>query len=272
MKTDLKRIGMFALVGALVWLTSCKDEERLTVADTTDVISESLTDAYFEDIDDMSLIAMEDESPAGGRMASDGRFVCAEILIGDGSNAESGEVVIDFGTGCTDPKGNVRTGKVILNYSNGPAGEVGFTVVVTLEDYTINSVALEGTRTIERVASTGSIKHDITLQNGKATWPDESFATRTSSFTREILAGEVRLDGSAEGSNRRGRDYTMNINETLVYDVECALTQGIYMAVEGRKTFTSGGRQLIIDYGEGDCDKLVTVQVGNVTSSVNVGG
>lgn len=277
MKTSnfLKKTALFSSCVALGFLASCSkdDKETFTKGDSADVVSESITESYFADMDDMTIAAIDDESsPAGGRVSSDSRF-CSAIIIGEGATAESGVITVDFGTACTDPKGNVRTGKLILTYSNGPAGTVGFTVVMTTDNYTINGVKLEGSRTMERLASETSIKHEITLTDGKATWPDQSFATRSSSFVREVMNdGTIRLTGSAEGTNRRGREYTMNIDETLIYDIECAVSSGIYLPIEGVKTFTSGGRELTIDFGNGDCDGTVTVHVGDVSAPVNVTG
>ena len=270
----LEKAALFSSCVALAFFASCaKDNEGFTSGDTTDVISESITESYFQDMDDMSVVVASDAgSPSsGGRIASlDHRFTCAEVTWTEGSTSTSGVITVDFGTGCTDSKTNVRIGKLILTYSGGPVGTTGFTVVVTTDGYSINGVVLEGTRTIERLESSNSVKHQITLANGKATWPDQSFATRSSSFTREVTSTEVKLDGSATGANRRGRAYTMNIDETLIYNIECATTEGIYMAVKGVKTFISGGRKLTIDYGDGTCDRTVTVQLGDNTRSVNI--
>ncbi|HEX5169550.1 MAG TPA: hypothetical protein VFW11_10270 [Cyclobacteriaceae bacterium] len=272
MKTNfLMRIALFACIAALASCT--KDEERVTATDTADVVSESLTDSYFEDVDDMSIVAVEsDDSPAGGRVASDDRF-CAGILIGEGSTLASGRITIDFGTGCTDPRGNMRKGKIILEYVNGPAGNVGFTVVTTTDGYSINGVTLTGTRTIELLSkSETSVKHEITVENGEALWPDGLTSTRESSFTREIKFDEqaVYLDGSASGTNRRGKSYTMDIDQTLIYKRSCVLSEGIYMAVKGIKSFGSEGRKLTIDYGDGACDRSVTVAIGDASSSISV--
>lgn len=259
-----------------MFLASCtKDEERLTASDTADVVSESLTDAYFEDVDDMAIVAVESEdSPSGGRVAGDDRF-CAGLLIGANATTSSGKITLDFGAGCTDPRGNTRMGKVILDYSGGPAGTVGFTVETSFDNYYINGVKLEGTRTIELLSvSQSAIKHAITVENGKATWADNSVSTRTSSFEREIdLSNQlVKLDGTASGTNRVGREYSMTINETLVYKRSCVLSDGIYMAVGGVKTFNSAGRQLTINYGDGSCDRNAIISVGDYSTSINVGG
>lgn len=269
------RFLFFCMSATAAFLISCADDDdTFSSSDSADVAAEAGTDAYFSDLDDMSLVAVEDsESPANsGRVASDDRYCEGSFSVDGNSNETSGIITIDFGDGCTDDSGNVRTGKVILTYSGGPANTIGFTVVITLEDYTINSVALEGTRTIERVqaSSETAIKHTITLEDGKATWPDGSVVTRESSFSREVLDGEIMLDGSASGQNIRGRSYTMVINETLVYSVSCATSLGIYIPVEGNKTFTTSGREMTIDYGDGTCDRVVTVQTNRITATVEL--
>ncbi len=274
------RITLFTTVVALGLFASCQDNERLTGEDAEDVVSESLEDAYFEDVTDMGLAAIDDKGFGGGRETEDDRFnQCVVISVAEGSTLTEGSLIIDFGDapGCPGPRGNVRTGIINVAWSNGPAGNLGFTVVYTFDGYTINGVELEGTRTVTRIAATNqnNVRHSITLEDGIASWPDGSFTTRESSFEREWVKDpqneHVTLDGEASGTNRRGKDYTMVIRETLHYTRACFLTDGIHMAVKGVKVFTIGGRQIIIDYGDGRCDRSVTVTIGDMTREVNVG-
>ena len=274
------RITLFTAVVAMGVLASCQDNERLTSEDATDVVSESLEDAYFEDATDMGLSAINEQSPAGGKLeAGDDRFTqCVVISIAEGSTFAEGSLVIDFGDGCTGPRGNTRAGKINIAWSNGPAGNIGFTVVYTFDGYSINGVQLEGTRTVTRIAPVygdNNVRHSITLVNGKATWPDGTITTRESAFEREWVKDpeneRITLDGEASGVNRRGKDYTMQIRETLEYRRACFLTQGIHMAVKGVKVFTVGDRKIVIDYGDGRCDRVVTVTIGDLTRDVNVG-
>lgn len=264
---------VFSAISPAFFFSCTGEEERVSPADTADVISESLVDAYFEDTDDMTLAAISsDGSPVGGRIASDDRF-CTALLF-DGTNL-SGSVVLNFGTACTDLRGNIRSGTIRLDYADGPAATTGFTVVMTFDGYTINGVRLEGTRTIRRLVSDYSniLRHEVTLENGRVTWPDNSTSSRNSSFVRELNLNDltVKLDGEASGQNRRGKSYTMAIAETLLYKGDCVLSDGIYMAVQGVKLFTSGGRTLAIDYGDGSCDRMVTVKIGNAATSLAVG-
>lgn len=273
------RITFYTTIVAMGLFASCQDSEKLTNEDATDVVSESLEDAYFEDVTDMGIAAHEESAYGGGRETTDDRFnTCVTITFGTNSTKEQGSMVIDFGDGCVDPRGNTRAGQIIISWFDGPANQLGFTTVMTFNGYSINGVKLEGTRTVERIAPLGgenNVRHSIMLDNGKATWPDGSVTTRESSFEREWIKDpeneRVTLDGEASGVNRRGKSYTMLIRETLVYRRACFLTDGIHMAVAGVKVFTVGNRKIIIDYGDGRCDRIITVTIGDMVREVNVG-
>ena len=276
MKTS-NLLGKFMLgagVVSLGFLGSCsKDEEGLQTSDASTVTSESVTDTYFEDSDDMSVGVATDKA---GRIAADDRLTCATVTLGANSTKSSGTITIDFGTGCTDPKGNVRKGKINLSYSGGPAGTIGFKVVTTFDGYSINGIKLEGTRTLtlQTPSTQGNISHSIVLSGGKATWPDGKIATRECDFDREVnpTAGTVTLSegGTASGVTREEKAYTMIITSSLVYKKECA-TQGIYLAAAGTKVITSGNHAIAINYGTGTCDKSVTVTIdGGFSRTITV--
>ena len=281
------KAAALSAIAAITLVASCKeDDERLSGNDTLDITEEAVADAYYEDADDIaSMVVFNTDNPSGGRVSTNGKFtteddriVCASISFADGSNAGSGEIIIDFSdndAGYCIARGNRREGKIILTYTGGPRADVGFKVVLTFEEYKINGIALQGVRTIERVTSAeGSIKHHITLEDGQATWPDNKSLSREADFTREwILDPEnerIVLDGEASGTTRRGRQYSLVTTEPLVYRRACMLSDGIYMAVDGTKAFTTESRQMIIDYGDGDCDRSVTITVNGTTHNVSV--
>jgi len=270
------KMSMIVAVAILGNLSSCKkDDETVTGQDVADASSESVVDANYDDADDMSTAYVQSNSTiSSGRVATDNRFSCATITF-EGTKS-SGVVTIDFGTGCTDAKGNVRKGKIHLTYSNGPAGTIGFTIVETFDGYSVNSVTLTGTRTLvrEQASTQANIKHHITLADGKATWPDNTFATRTSDFHREFNTADstITVDGTAIGSGRLGKTYTMDITKTLVYKRSCMVSNGIYMAVQGTKLFTiDTTKKITIDFGDGACDRTVTVTINGKSKSASVG-
>jgi hypothetical protein len=280
----VKRTSLL-LVSALALAFSCNEEERITATDTQAVTEESISDSYFEDVDGMSseYIANSSAAQLGGRVATSGRveeddrIACATIGFSPNSTSTSGQITIDFGTGCTRG-GNTRSGKIILTYSNGPRGQIGFKVITTFDNYRINDVQLQGTRTVTRIeaSSTNNIKHSIVLADGRAIWPDNGGeVTRSSQFTREWVRDvnneRVLLDGTADGTNRRGKDYTMEITNDLVFRRACILSDEIFMAVQGTKVFTSDGKTMTVDYGDGSCDRSIRLTVNGVTRDVTVG-
>jgi len=279
MKTNtlFGKVTAFVAIAMVGLVVSCKDNEKLNGTDAANAVSESLTDGYYEDADDMSLVAVND-APAPARAATsvDERLNCGGayiVVFSDGSNQTAGSFTVDFGTGCTDSKGNVRMGKITVEYSGGPIGSEGFKVIMTFTDYSINGIKLEGTRTVTRLSST-EFKHSIKLENGKATWPDATYATRNANFIRTVdsNAGTVTITGDASGTSRNGKSYSMEIKEALVYKTECAISNKIYMAVQGIKLYTntSTNKTLTIDYGTGDCDRIVALTVGRLSFNYTV--
>jgi hypothetical protein len=274
------------LMASVALISSCNDEDRLTMQDTQDITEETLTDTFFQDIDDLSGVAVSSPSDTeynGGRMAStitiqDDRFQCQGIIVTLNSTGTidnpQGTISIDFGAGCADLRGNIRKGKLNIAY-NGKRFMPGSTVTTTTDNYYINGVKLEGTRTSTNVQNSNAEapKFTVTLVNGKATFEDQTVATRESEITWSwIRAANPSQDqlviesGSwAEGVTRYGRSYEVSVLDDLLY------RRGCFMAVDGvKKYIIDGSKEVIIDYGTGDCDQSVLVTVNGVTRSLSI--
>lgn len=284
------KIAAFTLIGGIFFVSSCNEEERLTLADTQDITEEAITESYFQDMDDMAGVAINSPNEtqlSGGRIATtitieDQRFNCAGIVVtvepGPNSTVGSpqGVLTINFGaTGCADLRGNIRTGKLIFTYS-GRRFQPGSTVVTTTDNYTINGILIEGTRTLTNI--TGSTqeapKFNAVLENGKATFlADGTFAERESNITWQWVRAAnpsddyLMIDQSsiANGVTRGGRTYEVSLSKALKYKRFCGI------AVEGIKTYViDGTKEIIIDYGNGTCDKAVVITVNGITRNLSV--
>ncbi|GAB1444784.1 hypothetical protein MASR2M41_04090 [Flammeovirgaceae bacterium] len=238
----------------------------------------------------MVAMASDDATMDGGRSSMGGRKIligdlrleCAdvEIVLSDDSQMAhpKGVITIDFGSGCEDKKGDVRRGKIIITF-DGRRFLPGSSYVTTFENYSINDIKIEGARTVTNV--NGSVEEHpsftIVIEGGKATWPDGTFATRESNRNREWIRAsnpvndEWHVTGNAAGTNRKGVSYTMEITEALVYKRECAISNRIFMAVAGVKVLTTENRQKTIDYGDGNCDRTVTILINGVSKEMEVG-
>lgn len=287
MKTNnlFGKIISLTLIGGVLVILSCNDEDRLTLADTQDITEEAVTDSYFQDMDDMAGIAIdapEDDEYSGGRKATtitieDQRFCAGSIItIVPGANSTLSEprgvLTVDFGTiGCADLKGNVRTGKLIFTY-NKWRFQPGSTIVTTTDNYIINGIKLEGTRTLTNVtgSTSESPKFNVVLENGKATFlADGTIAERESDITWEWKRAEAYLlidqSSTASGTTRGGRTYSVSLSKALKYMRFCGIP------VEGiKKYIIDSSKEIIIDYGNGTCDKSVVITVNGATRNLNV--
>lgn len=241
---------------------ACDGDNEVTFDDEV-IGSEVMLSAVFEDADDLAGISMAAaDGSTGGRNSAndDDRLSCATVI----HNPETKTITIDWGDGCEDPRGNIRAGKIIINYT-GRRFIPGSVITITFENYSINGIQIEGTRSIENISENLDVppKFQITLRGGKITWPDGSFATREVNRTRtwvrasNPLNDEFHVDGIASGVNRRGIEYSVTITETLVWIRRCRI-EGSIIPVSGVKEVIRNGELVVIDFGEGECDNIVT--------------
>ncbi|MFN5072225.1 MAG: hypothetical protein ACK576_02515 [Cyclobacteriaceae bacterium] len=292
-KVSLSRILAYGAILSVGLFWSCSEDPfELTASDSENVANEAITEAYLEDVDDMSALAVvaEPGSLTGSRQASggrgekpdDGRFTCATVTLefaGDNSlQNPHGFITIDFGAGCTDPRGNVRKGKIVVEFLKRRFS-LGSKIITELRGYSINGISIEGVRTVTNVTeSLSAPKFNITLTGGKVTWPDGSFATRETNHFRTWVRNanptldEIRVYGAAAGSNRRGKVFKVEVSsaDPLVYKRECALSNRIFMAVAGTRKLTIDGKLISIDYGDGACDRLVTITINGRSREIEV--
>jgi hypothetical protein len=256
----------YAFLAAFIFtLAACHQDETpgFSSEDTEDASLDAIEDSYFDDADDLVGEAFAAaEGAVNGKKATDDRLSCATVTYdGDGS---TGILRIDFGDGCIDPRGNNRSGVMVITHT-GAWNLAGSTWSISFDGYMINEHAIEGTRTVTVVSYTEQLSvYDVVLVGGRITSPDGRVATREVTRRREHERNENNLldrliiYGSAQGTLRNGRGYSIEILEPLVYTRTCAV-EGVFIPVSGVKFVTKGLRELTIDYGDGACDNLVTL-------------
>ncbi|MEQ9593579.1 MAG: hypothetical protein RLN86_13320 [Cyclobacteriaceae bacterium] len=262
LKVIIIAMGLLAMI-----LTSCNEEgvnADTSVEDQESVQLDDLDEYYMEDADDIvsSLLEKETSSDGGKVASSDTRLACAEITR-TGTD-ESGTVVIDFGDGCEDQRGNNRKGQIVVEFS-GRWNMAGSFWSVEFVDYFINDVSIAGLRKVNNISeSEGELIFKIDVEDGVITWPDGSKATRRVHRRRHHVRNDNNLldrliiYGTAEGNHRNGRGFQIEIIEPLVYSRECA-QQGVIIPVEGIKSIKHGQRGITVDYGDGTCDNFVSI-------------
>lgn len=258
----------------LIGLTACNETEdptevaEITADEITLAQTEEEMDVTMEDAESVALEAIEMtaassdrrifSNPADALLSSS----CA-VVTHDSINKT---ISIDFGTGCVGPDGKTRSGIVLISYTQR-LWIPGASLSISLNNYAVDGKAIEGTKTLTNVSANllAPISMNATLTGGKVTWPDGTFATREYTRTRTWIRGanplndEFRVSGEVSGMTRAGENYQIKILSTVIYKRSCRL-QGVGIAVQGIKRVQRDTKpDLLIDYGDGQCDHLITL-------------
>ncbi|MDX2248081.1 MAG: hypothetical protein SF052_14945 [Bacteroidia bacterium] len=272
---NLSRLAFYLLAILMMSLTACQPENvinEISEEDSDLVVLEAEVDDSYEMVDEYSMEAVEiTDFTSMGRVYAEKTLPACAVVTHDSATKT---ITIDFGTGCTGADGKTRAGKIIVTYTKR-LYIPGAKLTIELENYSVDGLAVEGKKTIENVSASivSNISLTTTLEDGKITWPDGTFATReftrTRTWVREPnpINDEFHVDGSVNGTRRNGDAYSADIISTLIFKRKCRL-QGIHIPVQGIKEIKRTGKpDLLVDFGDGDCDHLVTL-TKNGTSKV----
>lgn len=98
-------------------------------------------------------------------------------------------------------------------------------------------------------------------------YEDGETFTYVSSFTDKYTNDSyIMLEGEFEYSSSTGEKFTYRIIEPVVSDFQC---QNSYMPVSGIELWEDGDNSYKIDYGDGQCDNIVTITEDGKTYVVN---
>ena len=270
--------GLVAL--ALFSLTACTDQDAplalIEANDVEAVADEETASAAFDDLDLIGIEAMEtaDQLDGGRAMENDSMVIRCAVRTHDKENKT---ITIDFGDGCLGPDGHFRSGKIIIMYTQR-MWIPGAILTFTLENYTVDRKAIEGTKTITNVSATitDHLSFNKVLEGGKITWPDGTMATRevdkTFTWVRENnpVFDQLEVEGVASGINRRGVAYNITILSKIIWKRSCRV-RGVCIPVQGLKLIEREGHEdLYVDFGDGDCDKTVTLTKSGESRVVEV--
>ncbi len=303
----LKTISTLAIAFVLI-LASCKktDEAALSSIDTQNVNSESATDSYNDDSQDMASLAVNNVDPTqfnGGRIGGrtegngdvvpivawqnlDDRLKCATITI-IRTNAQgatpAGTITIDFGTNasCEDLRKVKRKGKIEVEYF-GVRFAVGSYIKITFKEHFRNGVKIEGVYTLTNIASTtqGFPKFTVNIVGGKITFADGTKVSRDQNFICEWRRASnpaqdtwaILVGSEASGKTKADKNYTMVVTKDVIFSRACAISNQVFIPVSGTKTFIVDSKTTYsVDYGSGNCDNEITVSVGSASKTITVG-
>lgn len=282
MKNSINYLLFPVLIAGFI---SCSEDiNPLNVIQTEEISSEIIAEAAFEDIDGMlSNVSFAGDVNFNSRVESiDERFCSGtQVRLRNKVKSDADSLLIDFGSqGCEDPRGNVRKGKIMMIFT----GDRKLAHTTTFIDFFFNGKKIEGTRSFE-LTNLLPPTFATGLSGGKITWPDGTFATREASHVRVWYKNlqqpsnsyyVLKEGGTASGIKRTGRAYAVEIVKDLIFKRSCMEPPlKIFIPVEGAKVISSTDaagtdKLMTVDFGDGACDRKVTVTVDGNTKEVTI--
>lgn len=276
----MRKISVFTGLLLIIGLFSCQPGDGLEdlIASELDITGEAAVASSYEEVDEIVDDGMEycQSITSSERLEHFRRFRfgrlsdCVEI----DRDTINHVITLDFGDGCEGPYGTVRKGVVKIAYSD-VRNVPGAYRTVTFENFFVDSVGVEGTRTITNISEEDdslSRSFEIALVAGKLTFADETTITRSGNHVRtsHISADKSEaystLTGEASGTLRNGDSYTVTIVEEIVYSAGCR-EEHVVIPVSGVKEIVSGDNLVTIDFGDGTCDNLVEITINGETTT-----
>lgn len=283
---NLFLVSILSLATGVIVLTGCKKDsddgdDTPTDNETTTAIDNGVAEASFNDV---SNVADEsyDRTAAGSTVSASnqgtiGNASCATITIDTVANPHVLE--INFGTSnCLCQDGNYRRGIIHVEWTGGHYREAGHQHTITLLNYYMNDNHIEGTKTVTNNGpnANGHLSFSINVTGGKVTYAANQgggTATWNSSRTRVWVEGEntllwnddvYEIYGTANGINRNGSSYSINVNQSNPLRKEIGFrhfTKGVLeLTPSGKAT-----RSIDYSYLNNNRDALAKVTINGYT-------
>ncbi len=195
---------------------------------------------------------------------------CMTVVRNETTNPKTLSITFD---NCSY-QGALRNGTINVSYSYIEEGTRAVSVTISFDNYTINSVAVSGT-----ISSTfsGTIPHpviNVTGDNMLLTFPDSKTISFDADLTFDFVNGlgdgllnnvVYEVSGTFDGVNRDGKSYQSTYSDVR-FEGSC---ESGY-PVSGNVTIDSENGETGIDFGNGTCDKIITVSKGKVSINITL--
>ncbi len=202
------------------------------------------------------------------------------ITILDSVNGWPRKLTLDFGTtNCLGVDGKYRRGKIHIVYpSPWKMRKPGDTIHIYTDNYYVNDIRLKGNWYLSILDSVririDALNIQLTFPNGsQAQWTNHRIRTFVSGYntpydrTDDVFTIEI-LQGSG-GTTRFGTSYTIQTRSGNPLRLELGCP---YLVTAGILEITPQGKLTrVIDYGNGTCDSLATISIGNWSTTVVIG-
>ena len=259
-------------------LSSCNEDvlPGTTLDESTETTQEVDHTAIMEDVDEVTLTGFQRNGFTDRTLVTMEEDLCNKVNISWLPGEK--KMIIDFGDGCTSPRGVERKGKIIVTYT-GRYWAPGTVITTRFENYYVNGRKIEGIRVVTNEGFNENDKFfsfKIRVEGGKITWPDGSFRTFESRHTKKVFLPNgdrglsYAITGESRGINRNGVPYETKITSPLIFFERC-IREGIRVPSKGVLTLAIEVRGIIeINFGTEGCDREVTITKNGDSKTISL--
>lgn len=259
------------LQAAFLVLTACEKEQATLSDDMSPLSAENVAQSLDESLSaDAEVLSLR---TGGGDCASAFAWPdCA--VITDSGEGYPRTIDVDWGEGCTDALGRVRTGIMHITLT-GDMLEAGSVRTVTFEDYSINGREVSGSRHTTSLG-TNDQGQPVFSETASIQFAHEGLTCeRTVNHMVTWLAGYdtpecgdnlFSIEGEATVTRPNGITVHRVITDPLILDRPCG------HIVSGVVSLNAPGGTATLDYGDGSCDNEALLVRPNGTQQVIVLG
>jgi len=256
-----------------------EEGEKLSALDIELAKDDAIADDIYDDIDGVVQEKLMELSENNYQdlttKSTEEDYTCLIVTVDYPDSTRFPKVVtFDYGEGCQvifNGDTIFKEGKIIVTLTD-KFDVPGSQHIMTFDEFYINGIKVEGTRTItyQGLNDSGLLLFEISLENGKLTFQDPATGelltyTREALLTKEWLRTHipfedtVYMNGSLWGVNVYGENYSREIIEPLTL-VHCPEYGRRWVIVDGQVLSKVGEIETIIDYEDGGCDGTALVR------------
>ncbi|PSL49763.1 hypothetical protein CLV51_1011099 [Chitinophaga niastensis] len=204
---------------------------------------------------------------------------CPSAELDITSNTWPKHLKVDFGPSCADAFGTYRSG--VWNITlDGPLRKAGSTFTVSLSNYKVDGIPVEGTVTIRILSynTTDGIQFSSEVTGGRVSFSDSLIVDYVSKRTFKQIEGGATpdipsnagfsVDGTATLTYEKGAPAGTVITFTTLTSLIKRWSCG--HIVQGQLKIDFNNISGVIDYGDGKCDSIATIKIGDKVKEIKL--
>ncbi len=268
---QLIKTSVFSIILSTFMLISCQNDgiyidENGFQLDEASAIEQTEIDNVSEGINAIieDVYYNEENQTAAKGIDVKNKFIPNCATITKVITKDNKKITIDFGDGCETKNGNIVSGIINMEY-NYNISELSVSIDYAFDNFYFNGKKVEGTINKIRIRFNENGNPEATInKNIKIIWEDETFVTVNGERVREWIKGVgssvwgdnvFLITGKWSITKKDGTNRTAIIIEPLRREMSCRFI------VSGKTKIESGGKSILLDYGNGECDDLAIATI-----------